>query len=361
MPLHGYRALTVRLSSAPGTIPPHVVTTDRRSHRIPRRGEATRAARCPRRASGRAGGGNGRAAIKAQLPPAHLPARAATAQPARSACGLRPVWAAAAGSRAAVPASAQPAGLAGPGMIVAFLSYIASSSYGSSVLGLVGTFMLFGSLIAAGWFGWQRPTLFGTAAGVLGFILADGFIVFSFALAASRRMHSATPLQFVTSWAPGPLLGRPGLPGRLVRRLSAATADPAERAEPPPSVSVRLLGCNRARDLLRCYSLTPRAIRSRRTIDVARRRRKLGPDATLCGSSVREIVLEASSGGRRVPGPSVLEPTAPSSCPPSTAVRARASRRARPRPGRPAHGRPQRLRPARGPRRSTASRDRARR
>ena len=51
------------------------------------------------------------------------------------------------------------------GVIVA-VSFIASESYGSSVLGLVGTFMLFGSLIAAGWFGWQRPTLFGTATGV---------------------------------------------------------------------------------------------------------------------------------------------------------------------------------------------------
>ena len=30
---------------------------------------------------------------------------------------------------------------------------------------------MFGALIAAGWFGWQRPTLFGTAAAIFGFVL----------------------------------------------------------------------------------------------------------------------------------------------------------------------------------------------
>jgi hypothetical protein len=64
----------------------------------------------------------------------------------------------------------------------AFVGYIASLSYGAeNVLGLVGTFIMFGSLIAAGWFGWQRPTLFGTAAGILGFAAATALILVSFA------------------------------------------------------------------------------------------------------------------------------------------------------------------------------------
>src|SRR3990170_1089060 len=55
--------------------------------------------------------------------------------------------------------------------VLAFLGYLASVFYGSSLLGLVGTFLLFGSLIAAGWFGWQRPALFGTAASLLSYVM----------------------------------------------------------------------------------------------------------------------------------------------------------------------------------------------
>ena len=64
----------------------------------------------------------------------------------------------------------------------AFIGYIASLSYGGeNLLGLLGTFIMFGSLIAAGWFGWQRPTLFGTAAGFVGFVVASAIVLFSFA------------------------------------------------------------------------------------------------------------------------------------------------------------------------------------
>lgn len=64
----------------------------------------------------------------------------------------------------------------------ASIGYIASLSYGAeNVLGLVGTFILFGSLIAAGWFGWQRPTLFGTGAGIVGFVVASAVVLLSFA------------------------------------------------------------------------------------------------------------------------------------------------------------------------------------
>ena len=66
--------------------------------------------------------------------------------------------------------------------IGAFVGYIASLAYGgANPLGLFGTFILFGSLIAAGWFGWGRPTLFGTAAALVGFVLATALLLFSFA------------------------------------------------------------------------------------------------------------------------------------------------------------------------------------
>lgn len=61
--------------------------------------------------------------------------------------------------------------------VLAFVGYLASVFYGNSILGLLGTFVLFGSLIAAGWFGWQRPTLFGTAASLLSYVLVTGLIL----------------------------------------------------------------------------------------------------------------------------------------------------------------------------------------
>jgi hypothetical protein len=42
---------------------------------------------------------------------------------------------------------------------------------GSSSEALVASLVSFGVLIAAGWFGWQRPSLFGAAAGALGYLV----------------------------------------------------------------------------------------------------------------------------------------------------------------------------------------------
>ena len=61
--------------------------------------------------------------------------------------------------------------------IIAFVGYIASIVYQTSILGLLGTFILFGSLIAAGWFGWQRPTLYGTAASLVSYVLVTSLIL----------------------------------------------------------------------------------------------------------------------------------------------------------------------------------------
>lgn len=67
-----------------------------------------------------------------------------------------------------------------PTGIVAFLGFYASFPYQGSILSLIATFAQFGALIAAGWFGWQRPTLYGTAAGVLGGLLTTLFVVIGF-------------------------------------------------------------------------------------------------------------------------------------------------------------------------------------
>ena len=67
-----------------------------------------------------------------------------------------------------------------PGAL-SFLGLYASFFYGGSFIGLLATFVQFGALIAAGWFGWQRPTLYGTAAGTLGGTLTAALILFDFA------------------------------------------------------------------------------------------------------------------------------------------------------------------------------------
>jgi hypothetical protein len=66
-----------------------------------------------------------------------------------------------------------------PGLI-AFVGFLASFSYAGGLVSLLGTFVLFGGLIAAGWFGWQRPTLYGVAASLLGFVIATAIVLFTF-------------------------------------------------------------------------------------------------------------------------------------------------------------------------------------
>ncbi|HEX7195416.1 MAG TPA: hypothetical protein VF364_01135 [Candidatus Limnocylindria bacterium] len=76
-----------------------------------------------------------------------------------------------------------------PGL-VAFVGFLASFSYATDLLGMLGTFLLFGALIAAGWFGWQRPALFGVVAALVGFFIATAIVLFSFS------QQGATPDTF---------------------------------------------------------------------------------------------------------------------------------------------------------------------
>jgi hypothetical protein len=65
---------------------------------------------------------------------------------------------------------------------IAFLGFLSTLFWANSGLELVGTFVLFGALIAAGWFGWQRPTLYGTAAGILGFAITTAFVYYQLSI-----------------------------------------------------------------------------------------------------------------------------------------------------------------------------------
>ena len=65
--------------------------------------------------------------------------------------------------------------------LVAFVGVYVSISYQQSTVGLIGTFVLFGALIAAGWFGWQRPGLYGTSAAIIGYLGFVAVVLYSFA------------------------------------------------------------------------------------------------------------------------------------------------------------------------------------
>lgn len=61
---------------------------------------------------------------------------------------------------------------AGVGMgILWAAAYIVTVTYGSSMIGISASFLSFGSLVAAGWLGWQRPWLYGLVAAVVGYVL----------------------------------------------------------------------------------------------------------------------------------------------------------------------------------------------
>jgi hypothetical protein len=85
--------------------------------------------------------------------------------------------------------------------VVAFIGFFASIFYSQGFLGLLGTFLLFGALIAAGWFGWQRPSLFGTAAALVSFILSAAFILFTFTSRGAGPDTFGSPGQVATELA----------------------------------------------------------------------------------------------------------------------------------------------------------------
>lgn len=59
--------------------------------------------------------------------------------------------------------------LAGVGLTTAIVG-------GSGVIGLLGTIVQFLALIGAGWFGWRRPWLYGTAAAIVGLALSTAAV-----------------------------------------------------------------------------------------------------------------------------------------------------------------------------------------
>jgi hypothetical protein len=85
--------------------------------------------------------------------------------------------------------------------LLAFIGYISMRFWAGSILGLIGTFVQFGALIAAGWFGWRRPTLYGTAAGLWAWFLSSAFILYAFSMDGAPIETFGTPLEIAGSFA----------------------------------------------------------------------------------------------------------------------------------------------------------------
>lgn len=62
-------------------------------------------------------------------------------------------------------------------------SYIMVDQYAGTTIGSIASFVSFGTLVAAGWIGWQRPWLYGLTAATIGFLIYTPYFIYSIARA----------------------------------------------------------------------------------------------------------------------------------------------------------------------------------
>ena len=116
-----------------------------------------------------------------------------------------------------------PIGWVATGLVAAVGNYTTLLFGPTDVFSFLGTMLRFGALIAAGWIGWQRPPLYGTAAAILSFLIfvvailvspavgAPGLEVFTQEGAASQLLVEGvfqTALGFLAGWYGGYLRRR---------------------------------------------------------------------------------------------------------------------------------------------------------
>lgn len=121
--------------------------------------------------------------------------------------------------------------------LTCFVGYFGSMTGGGSGLGLVGTFVTFGSLIAAGWFGWQRPSLFGTVTALIGFVMVWAVVFASFTGQGVGPTTFGEPLEVLGSFllqgaVQGGLGFLGGWYGGYLRRRQAQVSAEARRTAP---------------------------------------------------------------------------------------------------------------------------------
>jgi len=91
-----------------------------------------------------------------------------------------------------------------------FIGFYLSETNRGNALSLVATFLTFGSIIAAGWFGWQRPPLYGTVTALIGVALVWAVAVFSFAGSGVGPGEFGGPVEIA-----GPFLAYAAIQGGL--------------------------------------------------------------------------------------------------------------------------------------------------
>jgi len=118
--------------------------------------------------------------------------------------------------------------------LICFVGYYLSETNRGNTLGLVGMFLTFGSLIAAGWYGWQRPALFGTITALIAFVMVWGIFLATVAeragdptLGSPLELTGLLLLQAVIQGGLG-FLG--GWYGGYLRRRQAQVSAQARRA-----------------------------------------------------------------------------------------------------------------------------------
>ncbi len=58
------------------------------------------------------------------------------------------------------------------------IAYVITIQYGRELIGTISSFISFGSLVAAGWIGWQRPWLYGLVAALVGYVMYSGWVAY---------------------------------------------------------------------------------------------------------------------------------------------------------------------------------------
>jgi hypothetical protein len=109
-------------------------------------------------------------------------------------------------------------------------AYILTVQYVGSLVGSIASFASFGSLVAAGWIGWQKPWVYGLVASVIGYLLYTAYALFVLATTTAVQ-QPLTPAQLALGLAFNGLMqaGIGALAGFYGGYLRRRLADPANR------------------------------------------------------------------------------------------------------------------------------------
>lgn len=113
-------------------------------------------------------------------------------------------------------------------------TYIMVDQYAGTMVGSIASFVSFGTLVAAGWIGWQRPWLFGLVAAAIGYLIYAPYFIYSVATAAGSSLVTPSQVALVLITNGIVQLGIGALAGFYGGYLRRRLADPAGRRTAAP-------------------------------------------------------------------------------------------------------------------------------